>query len=86
MKPIDWTEQDKLFGLDYPTMTGTFHDYKFYIYFDYDGDPNIEPENCGYNLVIVKNNVKVDSKLSSTIVQLIRYCKNYLKKEREKFL
>ena len=86
MKQIDWTEQDKLFGLSYPTMTGVFHDYKFQIYFDYDGDPNVEPENCGYSLVIMKNNVRVDSKLSSSIVQLIRYCKAYLQKEKDKFL
>jgi hypothetical protein len=86
MKPIDWTEQEKLFGLDYPTMTGKFHDYSFYINYDYDGDPNIEPEKCGYCLNIVKNGVRLESKLALSIVELIRYCKSYLKKEKEKFL
>lgn len=86
MKSIDWKEQDKLFGLDYPTMIGKFYDYTFDIRYDYDGDPNIEPENCGFSLVISKNGVKLESKLGSSIVQLIRYCKNYLQKEKEKFL
>ena len=67
-------------------MKGKFHDYVFDIRFDYDGDPKIEPENCGYSLVIKKNGVVLDSKLGSSIVQLIRYCKNYLQKEKEKFL
>jgi hypothetical protein len=85
MKPIIWTEQNKLFGLDYPTMKGKFHDYVFDIRFDYDGDPNLEPENCGYLLTISKNGIKLESKLGSSIVQLLRYCKNYLQEEKAKF-
>jgi hypothetical protein len=86
MKSIIWTEQDKLFGLDYPNYKGKFHDYTFCIYYDYDGDPNIEPENCGRNLVITKNSIKVDSKLGVGISQLVGYSKDYLQKEKEKFL
>ena len=63
MNTIDWTEQNELFGLDYPTYKGKFHDYSFYICYDYDGDPKVEHENCGRSLVITKNNIKVYYKL-----------------------
>jgi hypothetical protein len=86
MKSIDWTEQNKLFGLDYPIYRGKFHDYAFYISYDYDGDPNVEPQDCGCCLVITKNNVKVDSKLGVGISDLVGYCKDYTQKEKEKFL
>lgn len=59
MDLINWIEQDKFFGLDFSTKKGKFKDYEFDIRYDYDGKPNIKPENCGLCLVIYKNRSKV---------------------------
>lgn len=44
MVQINWKRNNK-YGLDYSTMEGICHDYRFDIRYDYDGDENIEP-NC----------------------------------------
>ena len=86
MKHIAWTEQArKLFGLNHSTVQGKFYDYTFDIRYDYDGDANIEPENCGLCLIIFKNRIKLETKLADSIPTLMRYCENYLQKEKEMF-
>lgn len=86
MKSIIWTEQNELFGLDYSSKKGKFHDYEFDIRYDYDGDPRIKPEDCGLYLTVFKNNNKVASKLGFTVESLVRYSINYLYEEQKKFL
>ena len=86
MNPIVWTGQSNFFGLDYSSKKGKFHDYDFDIRYDYDGDPKIEPQECGLHLTIFKNNAKVASKFGFTIEVLVRFSETYLLREQEKFL
>ncbi len=86
MENIKWTGQNKLFGLDYSTKIGSFHDYIFDIRYDYDGlEENINPE-CGLVLHISKEGKIFKSILANNINQLIRYSENYLKQEKLKFI
>jgi hypothetical protein len=86
MNSIEWTEQDKLFGLDHSSKKGKFHDYEFDIRYDYDGDPIVKPENCGLCLTISKNKSIIASKFGHTIEALVKYSEHYLLKEKEMFL
>lgn len=86
MNPIIWTEQNELFGIDYSSKKGKFHDYEFDIRYDYDGDPKIKPENCGLYLTVFKNNNKVASKFGSTIEHLVKFSQHYLLEEQKKFI
>lgn len=86
MKPIIWTEQNSLFGLDYSSKKGKFHDYDFDIRYDYEGDPKIKPENCELCLTIYKGKGRIISRFGSTIEELVRFSEYYLLKEKEKFL
>lgn len=86
MNSIIWTEQNELFGLDYSTKKGKFHDYEFDIRYDYDGDPKIKPENCGLHLTVFKNNNRVAFKFAFTIEALVKFSENYLLEEQKKFL
>lgn len=86
MKQIIWTEQSSLFGLDYSSKKGKFHDYDFDIRYDYDGDPKIKPENCGLNLTIFKRKCRILSRFGSTIEELVKFSEYYLLNEKEKFL
>ena len=86
MKPIIWTEQSNFFGLDYSSKKGIFYDYEFDIRYDYDGEPNEEPEDCGFYLTVYKNKGKVTSKFGFTIEALVKFSETYLLREQEKFL
>jgi hypothetical protein len=86
MNPIIWTEQNQLFGLDYSSKKGTFHDYEFDIRYDCDGECKVKPENCGLYLTVFKNKNKVASKFGFTIEALVKFSENYLLEEQKKFL
>lgn len=86
MNSIIWTEQNELFGLDYSSKKGKFHDYEFDIRYDYDGDPKIKPENCGLHLTIHKGKLVITSKLGSTIEELVKFSEKYLLEEQKKFV
>ena len=86
MNPIIWTEQNELFGIDYSSKKGIFHDYEFDIRYDYDGECKVKPENCGLYLTVFKNKNKVTSKFGFTIEALVKFSENYLLEEQKKFL
>ena len=86
MKSIVWAEQSSFYGLDHSSKKGKFHDYKFDIRYDYEGDPRIKPENCGLYLTIYKGKGRIASKFGSTIEQLVKFSEYYLLKEKEMFI
>jgi hypothetical protein len=86
MNQIIWTEQNELFGLDYSSKKGKFHDYEFDIRYDYDGDPKIKPENCRLFLIIFKANTRIGSAFGISIKALTTNAEMYLERERQKFL
>lgn len=85
MKDIIWTEQHINFGLDYSTKKGKFHDYSFDIRYDYDGKSKFKPKNCGLTLIMCKNKTQFYSTFGPNIDILVKYCENFLQKEKLKF-
>ena len=83
-KEIEWTEQNKYFGLDYSTKIGTFLDYTFDIRYDYEGAITVKPEKCGCCLIIYFKGAKIYSTLGS-MDALTKISERYLKTDLEKY-
>lgn len=84
MERITWIEEE-IYGLDYSTKLGTFHDYTFDIRYDYCGELKAKPK-CGLWLIISKNGNKVHREHSGSISRLTEFSEKYLENEANKFL
>jgi hypothetical protein len=78
---INWTEQNKLYGLNYSSKTGLYKDFVFDIRYDYDGDkPKVKPEDCGCCLSISFNSIYIEKTKFGDIDSLTKEAEKYLEK------
>lgn len=75
---IVWTENNKYFGLDYPTMLGKYKSFEFDIRYDCDGDFTTPPDNCGLWMIIYYNNAKIDQNHGHSVDSLVKIAEKYL--------
>jgi hypothetical protein len=78
---INWTEQNKFYGLNYSSKTGLYKDFVFDIRYDYDGgERNIKPEKCECCLTISFNRVYIEKTKFGDIDSLTKEADEYLEK------
>lgn len=86
-KRITWKVQDKYFGLDYSYLSGVVHDHAFDIRYDYDGPPEVKPnDKCGLWLYINYKGKQMKSVSGDTVQDLTSYAERYLNREIKEFI
>ena len=83
---IYWTEQRTHFGLNHPTRTGTYEDFKFDIRYDYDGDPLVKPDenSCKASLIIYFMGAKI-YRSGGSVDECTIHAKNFLREFAKKY-
>jgi hypothetical protein len=86
-KRITWKVQDKYYGLDYSYLSGVVHDHAFDIRYDYDGPPEVKPnDKCGLWLYISYQGKQMKSVSGDTVQDLTSYAERYLDREIKEFI
>ena len=77
-----WYEQEKYFGLDYPSAQNRVGDYEFEIRYDCDLlDASKKPDNCGLYLSIRYKGKELETRFGNSIEELKAVAEKWWEKE-----